>query len=68
MKDPNFFIPENVDEFEELAISIAEGDVAMPKDASQELPSKTFLTSSKFSFPGALIFGQYSKIPPFSGF
>ena len=40
MKDPNFFIPENVDEFEELAISIAEGDVAMPKDASQELIEK----------------------------
>ena len=27
-------------------------------------PSKTFLTSSKFSFPGALIFGQYSKTLP----
>ena len=40
MKDPNFFIPENVDEFEELAISITEGDVAMPKDASQELIEK----------------------------
>lgn len=40
MKDPNFFIPENVNEFEELAISIAEGDVAMPKDASQELIEK----------------------------
>ena len=40
MKDPNFFIPENVDEFEELAISIAEGDVAMPKDASRELIEK----------------------------
>ena len=40
MKDPNFFIPENADEFEELAISIAEGDVVMPKDASQELIEK----------------------------
>lgn len=40
MKDPNFFIPENVDEFEELAISIAEGDVVMPEDASQELIEK----------------------------
>ena len=40
MKDPNFFIPENVNEFEELAISIAEGDVAMPKNASQELIEK----------------------------
>tara|TARA_B100000073_G_scaffold47010_1_gene34727 strand:- start:10 stop:837 length:828 start_codon:yes stop_codon:yes gene_type:complete len=40
MKDPNFFIPENADEFEELAISIAEGDVVMPKNASQELIEK----------------------------
>ena len=56
MKDPNFFIPENVDEFEELAISIAEGDVAMPKDASQELIEKVTVSIVGISgdkYPGS---------------